>query len=929
MPTSSSPGTTSSAGSRTTSVGSATTTALTTGSITTGSTVVGSPACVGVSGGGAVTRSSSVRSIGAEGLVSLLEGGLDRVLLIDSRPFVDYNASHILEAVNVNCSKLMKRRLQQDKVQIHELLQHSAKKKLELQGEQEVVVYDQSSSDPASLSSDAFLSVLLAKLDKSFPSVHLLSGGFLEFSHLFPGLCEGKSALVPSCISQPCLPVMNVGPTRILPHLYLGCQRDVLNKELMQQNDIAYVLNASNTCPKPDFIPDSHFLRVPVNDSFCEKILPWLDKSVEFIEKAKACNARVLVHCLAGISRSATIAIAYIMKRMDMSLDEAYRFVKEKRPTISPNFNFLGQLLDFERKIKSPLMDFSLASKPPISSSSCFSSSFSSSTATTTTTTTSSFPSISTASSASLCSEEFSAPGPKAGCEGRAPTEEAAIGASGAVAASSPEGACVDTELQEQEKEKEVVVQQQQETHGALLTLPPCSLVVVEGEKAGGAGEEVVMAGGGQQEQLLAQALCSLQLAAGVGVDGVEESTRLKRSFSLDIKSYGDTGPTSVASGCGATGSGGVAGTVGGVCSGGHHRGMVATHGGVGGGTGDVPECSGSSYYKSSGFKEAASKPCQFSPVEEVSEQSTPEQSPDKEQADGPTAATTGASTTSMISTTVTTISSTIITSSSSSSSSTSSNSSSSSSKVVSKQPKAPSSSSSSSLSSSASQQPLQRSGSMEANPSANASATASFLFGLSRSQQHLAKATSSSTGASASSTATASGGHHHGHHSSSHHHGHHGHHHHQHHHHGAALKGWHSDILLGNMAHVSSSSLAAGGWYLSHESAARFYSTSAIFSAAAYGCGGGGGAGPGGGSGLGMGPSLESVRRRGRQRSGDRGDSRRSWHEESTFEKQLKRRSCQMEFGDGMSESRSREELVKVGSQSSFSGSMEIIEVS
>lgn len=48
-----------------------------------------------------------------------------------------------------------------------------------------------------------------------------------------------------------------------------------------------------------------------------------------FTEKAKASNGCVLVHCLAGISRSATIAIAYIMKRMDMSLDEAYRYRQE------------------------------------------------------------------------------------------------------------------------------------------------------------------------------------------------------------------------------------------------------------------------------------------------------------------------------------------------------------------------------------------------------------------------------------------------------------------------------------------------------------------------------------------------------------------------------------------------------------------------
>ncbi|KAM6961164.1 dual specificity protein phosphatase 8 isoform 2-T2 [Aplochiton taeniatus] len=180
-----------------------------------------------------------------------------------------------------------------------------------------------------------------------------LRGGFAAFSSCFPGLCEGKPAVaLPMSLSQPCLPVANVGPTRILSHLYLGSQKDVLNKDLMVQNGITYVLNASNTCPKPDFISESHFMRIPVNDNYCEKLLPWLDKTNEFIDKAKVSNCRVIVHCLAGISRSATIAIAYIMKTMGLSSDDAYRFVKDRRPSISPNFNFLGQLLEFEKELR-------------------------------------------------------------------------------------------------------------------------------------------------------------------------------------------------------------------------------------------------------------------------------------------------------------------------------------------------------------------------------------------------------------------------------------------------------------------------------------------------------------------------------------------------------------------------------------------------
>lgn len=59
----------------------------------------------------------------------------------------------------------------------------------------------------------------------------------------------------------------------------------------MTQNGISYVLNASNSCPKPDFICESRFMRIPINDNYCEKLLPWLDKSIEFIGEGRPAPA--------------------------------------------------------------------------------------------------------------------------------------------------------------------------------------------------------------------------------------------------------------------------------------------------------------------------------------------------------------------------------------------------------------------------------------------------------------------------------------------------------------------------------------------------------------------------------------------------------------------------------------------------------------
>ena len=70
-------------------------------------------------------------------------------------------------------------------------------------------------------------------------------------------------------------------------------------------------------------------------------------------DSVKNSKGRVLVHCQAGISRSATICLAYLISRYRLRLDEAYEYVKKRRSIISPNFNFMGQLLNWESESQS------------------------------------------------------------------------------------------------------------------------------------------------------------------------------------------------------------------------------------------------------------------------------------------------------------------------------------------------------------------------------------------------------------------------------------------------------------------------------------------------------------------------------------------------------------------------------------------------
>jgi hypothetical protein len=58
---------------------------------------------------------------------------------------------------------------------------------------------------------------------------------------------------------------------------------------------------------------------------------------------------RALVHCRAGVSRSAAVVVAYVMHHKQWSLQQALDHVRARRPIVCPNRGFMQKLVELDR----------------------------------------------------------------------------------------------------------------------------------------------------------------------------------------------------------------------------------------------------------------------------------------------------------------------------------------------------------------------------------------------------------------------------------------------------------------------------------------------------------------------------------------------------------------------------------------------------
>lgn len=182
---------------------------------------------------------------------------------------------------------------------------------------------------------------------------------------MFPLSAGSADTVSPNSVSMAATPLSpelycTPGISKILDNLYLGSHSDAQDGQLLKLLGIRRVLNMAVECDDTEATKlGLQVLSFPLEDHSDQPIREYFERAISFIREGleKENPEPVLVHCRMGVSRSATIIIAYLMcfgtalqglQARKLSYRQAFDWVKNRRPQISPNLGFILSLRAFE-----------------------------------------------------------------------------------------------------------------------------------------------------------------------------------------------------------------------------------------------------------------------------------------------------------------------------------------------------------------------------------------------------------------------------------------------------------------------------------------------------------------------------------------------------------------------------------------------------
>ncbi|XP_003708359.2 dual specificity protein phosphatase 3 isoform X2 [Megachile rotundata] len=145
----------------------------------------------------------------------------------------------------------------------------------------------------------------------------------------------------------------------VYPGIYIGDAATAKNIEYLKMLGITHLLNAAqgkkfgfvNTDESYYINTTIKYLGLPLADLLTTDISKYFYTAAAFIDEAVSTGGKAFVHCMLGISRSATCVLAYLMIKKGMLAVDAIRTVRKNR-NVQPNSGFLYQLAQLDNQLR-------------------------------------------------------------------------------------------------------------------------------------------------------------------------------------------------------------------------------------------------------------------------------------------------------------------------------------------------------------------------------------------------------------------------------------------------------------------------------------------------------------------------------------------------------------------------------------------------
>lgn len=137
--------------------------------------------------------------------------------------------------------------------------------------------------------------------------------------------------------------------SRINDYLYIGDYKDAGDYHMLKNRGITHILCAAGEL-RPNFPDHFEYKYIRGSDDPYFDLSRHFDEAADFIHGAVRGGGQVLIHCYAGVSRSTSCTIAYLIKHEGYTFEEALELCRSGRSIVEPNSGFVQQLRSFCRK---------------------------------------------------------------------------------------------------------------------------------------------------------------------------------------------------------------------------------------------------------------------------------------------------------------------------------------------------------------------------------------------------------------------------------------------------------------------------------------------------------------------------------------------------------------------------------------------------